>query len=68
MEALHPEYKNLIKEYAFQPVRDNRGQLVNIMLVRVCLLRCVCERSLWVLRCCWPFRCCMRVHVAHMCV
>jgi len=34
MEALHPEYKNLIKEYAFQPVRDNRGQLVNIMLVR----------------------------------
>lgn len=32
--AIHPEYKRLIKEYPFQPVRNERGQLVNIILVR----------------------------------
>jgi len=31
---LHPAYKRLIKEYPFQPVRNERGQLVNIILVR----------------------------------
>jgi len=31
---LHPMYKTLIKEYPFQPVRNQRGELVNIILVR----------------------------------
>lgn len=32
--SLHPEYRNLIREYCFQPVRTERNQPVNIILVR----------------------------------
>lgn len=32
--ALHPEYRRLIKEYPFQPVRTDRGEFVNVILVR----------------------------------
>lgn len=32
--ALHPNYKALIQEYPFQPVRNERGDFVNIILVR----------------------------------
>lgn len=32
--SLHPMYKTLIKEYPFQPVRNQRGEFVNIILVR----------------------------------
>eukprot|EP00438_Fugacium_kawagutii_P032882 Skav216141 [mRNA] locus=scaffold1946:408849:415570:- [translate_table: standard] len=32
--TLHPDYKTLIKEYPFQPVRNQRGEFVNIILVR----------------------------------
>ncbi|CAE8700260.1 unnamed protein product, partial [Polarella glacialis] len=31
---LHPKYRELIREYPFQPVRTNQGQFVNIILVR----------------------------------
>lgn len=31
---IHPMYKTLIREYPFQPVRTDRGELVNIILVR----------------------------------
>ncbi|CAE7229129.1 unnamed protein product [Symbiodinium necroappetens] len=31
---LHLAYKRLIKEYPFQPVRNERGQFVNVILVR----------------------------------
>ena len=31
---LHPEYKRLIKEYPFQPVRNQNGDFVNVILVR----------------------------------
>eukprot|EP00434_Breviolum_minutum_P021650 symbB.v1.2.019108.t1/scaffold1551.1/size112226/3 len=31
---LHPKYKALIKEYPFQPVRNERGNFVNVILVR----------------------------------
>ncbi|CAE7501180.1 MFSD6, partial [Symbiodinium sp. CCMP2456] len=32
--TLHPNYKALIQEYPFQPVRNERGDFVNIILVR----------------------------------
>ena len=31
---LHPHYTKLIKEYPFQPVRNERGNFVNVILVR----------------------------------
>jgi len=31
---IHPELKNLIREYPYQPVRTDRGELTNIILVR----------------------------------
>lgn len=31
---IHPMYKTLIREYPFQPVRTNKGEFVNIILVR----------------------------------
>lgn len=31
---LHPAYKSLLRSYPYQPVRDNHGNFVNIILVR----------------------------------
>ncbi|CAK9003574.1 unnamed protein product [Durusdinium trenchii] len=31
---LHPKYQSLIREYPFQPVRNERGKFVNVILVR----------------------------------
>jgi len=31
---VHPAYRELIKQYSFQPVRTERGQFVNVILVR----------------------------------
>lgn len=32
--VLHPQYNMLIREYPFQPVRNQRNELVNVILVR----------------------------------